>query len=76
MFSAVAHQLFGEAMEAGKVMGLAPYGAPQIDVAEFLSIREGMLEFSDVVVDRFPHQDRWPQHEDVYRVLAASARSA
>src|SRR6185436_14142497 len=38
MYSAVAQQIFGEPMDAGKVMGLAPYGEPQIPVESFMEI--------------------------------------
>lgn len=77
MYSAVAHQLFGDAMEAGKVMGLAPYGIPRLAPEQFFEVtRGGSFIFRDVVPQAFRHNDRWPAREDEYRDLAASVQSA
>jgi carbamoyltransferase len=76
MFSAVAQQLFGDPMEAGKVMGLAPYGTPNIPIDDFFTIRDGLIEFRDEVPARFRHCDRWPLHESAYADLAASTQRA
>jgi carbamoyltransferase len=76
MFSAVSEQLFGDPMEAGKVMGLAPYGRATLDPEAFFSITDGLFAFHDDVPARFPHRDRWPQHESAYADLAASTQAA
>jgi carbamoyltransferase len=76
IFSAIAWQLFGDHMEAGKVMGLAPYGEPDIPTREFFEIVDGRFEFKDAVPARFAHADRWPKRQDEYRNLAASAQAA
>ncbi|HEX8111521.1 MAG TPA: carbamoyltransferase C-terminal domain-containing protein [Kofleriaceae bacterium] len=76
MYSAVAVQLFGDALEAGKVMGLAPYGRATAPVDTFLRFDGDDLVFSDATADRFVLGKRWPERERAYRDLAASVQSA
>jgi carbamoyltransferase len=76
LFSAAAQQIFGDAMDAGKVMGLAPYGTPTIDPGEFFEIRDGRFVFFDTVQKRFAAPDHWPQHKTAYEDLAASVQNA
>jgi hypothetical protein len=76
MFSAVSEQLFGDPMEAGKVMGLAPYGRAAIAPEAFFALADGLFSFHDDVPARFPHRDRWPRHEAAYADLAASTQAA
>jgi carbamoyltransferase len=76
IFSAAASQIFGDAMDAGKVMGLAPYGSPTIDPGEFFEIREGRFLFSDEVHKRFTSADRWPANRKACEDLAASVQNA
>jgi len=76
MFSAVSKQIFGEATEAGKVMGLAPYGTPDIPVRDFFTIEDGRFVFSDAVPRRLPAADPWPNRREEYQNLAASVQAA
>jgi len=76
IFSAAAEQIFGEVAEAGKVMGLAPYGKPVFPTSEFFDITNGRFHFKDTVPLRFRHAERWPNRKDEYEALAASAQSA
>lgn len=76
IFSAAAAQIFGDAMDAGKVMGLAPYGSPTIAPEEFFEIRDGRFLFSDEVPRRFTLQDRWPNNREACQDLAASVQNA
>lgn len=76
MYSAVAQQIFGDPMHAGKVMGLAPFGTPRIPVAEFLRFDGARLRFTNLVQERFRHVERWPARRDDYRDLAASVQRA
>jgi carbamoyltransferase len=76
LFSAAAQQIFGDSMDAGKVMGLAPYGTPTIDPGEFFEIRDGRFVFSDDVQKRYTAPDHWPQHRKAYEDLAASVQNA
>lgn len=76
MFSAVAQQIFGDPMEAGKVMGLAPYGEPQIPSDSFFEIANNCFQFKDTVPRQFRFDQRWPAREDEYKVLAASVQAA
>ena len=76
MYSAVAQQIFGDPMEAGKVMGLAPYGKPHIPVEEFLRFEDDRIHFSNLVQERFRHQDHWPAHRRMYQDLASSVQNA
>jgi carbamoyltransferase len=76
MYSAVSMQLFGNPMEAGKVMGLAPYGTPVIAPEEFFTLADGKFVFHDGIPERFNHDRRWPDCEAEYKDLAASVQGA
>ena len=76
LFSAAASQIFGDTMDAGKVMGLAPYGTPTIEPGEFFEIRDGRFVFLDEAQKRFTAPDRWPTHNKAYEDLAASVQNA
>lgn len=76
MYSAVATQLFADPMEAGKVMGLAPYGLPEIASEAFFDLSGGNLNFLENVPRLFQHDVRWPSHMSEYKNLAASVQSA
>ena len=76
MFSAVAQQIFGAPMDAGKVMGLAPYGEPHIPASDFFEISSGQFSFKNNVPLQFPHDQRWPNHAREYDILACSVQAA
>ncbi|MDP2341411.1 MAG: carbamoyltransferase C-terminal domain-containing protein [Deltaproteobacteria bacterium] len=77
MFSAVAEQVFGSKWEAGKVMGLAPYGRPTIPPEDFFVVDDdGAFCFRDVVSRRFTGAARWPARSGAYEDLAASVQQA
>ena len=76
MYSAVAQQIFGELMDAGKVMGLAPYGRPTIPTEEFIHFDGVRLHFPNLVQHRFRYKDRWPAKKEIYQDLAASVQQA
>src|SRR5918996_4316248 len=63
IFSTISEQVFGSTQDAGKVMGLAPYGEPSIPVSEFFELRDGQFVFHDSVPARFPHDRRWPHEQ-------------
>lgn len=76
MYSAVAQQIFGDPMDAGKVMGLAPYGKPRIPSDEFLDFEGLRIRFPNLVQRRFGHRHRWPMRRRSYEDLAASVQYA
>lgn len=76
IFSSVAEQIFGSRHEAGKVMGLAPYGEPSIPVSDFFDLCDGRFVFHDSVSARFTDNRRWPFDQDAYANLACSAQLA
>jgi carbamoyltransferase len=76
MYGASAYQIFGDLHEAGKVMGLAPYGQPHIPRVEFFEMDGGRLRFHDEVTKRFAHNDRWPLRQREYSDLSASVQAA
>lgn len=76
MYSAVADQIFGDASEAGHVMGLAPYGAATIPPSEFFAFEGDDLMFKDAVCARFPDAERWPARQEDYQNLSASVQAA
>lgn len=76
MFSAAAQQIFGEPAEAGKVMGLAPYGQSEFPASEFFEIENGRFHFKDTASTRFRYHERWPNHASEYNALAGSVQAA
>lgn len=76
IFSAVAQQIFGDPAEAGKVMGLAPYGDCAIRSESFFSIRDNKFDFKDIVPKMFAGDARWPSQQEEYANLACSAQAA
>ena len=76
LFSAAAHQLFGNAMDAGKVMGLAPYGEPSTPAREFFDICRGEFVYHEGVPERFAGAERWPARAEEYRDLSSSVQAA
>jgi carbamoyltransferase len=76
IFSSVAQQVFGDPADAGKVMGLAPYGKCTIPSDAFFSICNNEFCFQDVVPKMFGDDARWPAHKDEYSNLACSAQEA
>ena len=86
MYQAVAQLTFGSWDAAGKVMGLAPYGAPRFERALFFDLLEHpnatRLVFKrglDGIRGRVPRLTTWgqsPEHDDLHRDLAASVQTA
>ena len=76
MYAAVAHQIFGNIHEAGKVMGLAPYGRAKIPAREFFETEAGRFTFEGEVRRRFRHNGRWPEYQEEYSNLSASVQVA
>lgn len=76
MFSAVAQQIFDNNMEAGKVMGLAPYGSRELPAEAFFEVAESGFRFSDRVPGMFCHDERWPCRQEEYQDLARSVQAA
>jgi carbamoyltransferase len=76
IFSAVAQQIFGDAAEAGKVMGLAPYGNPEMPASDFFDINDCGFHFKEIVPARFPHDERYPARQAEYENLSSSAQAA
>lgn len=76
IFGAAAEQIFNGSLDAGKVMGLAPYGEPEIPAEDFFEIIDGRFVFSDKVPERFRHNERWPLRQTEYANLACSAQAA
>ena len=76
IFSAAAQQIFGEVAEAGKVMGLAPYGQPVFPTSDFFDIEHRRFHFKDIVPKKFRSNERWPNQPHAYQSLAASVQSA
>ncbi len=76
MYSAVAKQIFGHPLEAGKVMGLAPFGLPIYPEHAFYRISDNQILFSDEVPMLFHGSERWPKRQQDYVNLAASVQKA
>lgn len=76
MFSAVAEQIFDEPTEAGKVMGLAPYGEAVFPSNDFFDVVNGRFHFHDTVPLRFRHNERWPARRSECEALASSVQAA
>jgi len=69
-------KIFGDHSEAGKVMGLAPYGRPEFPVEAILRISNRRIHFFDHILWSFQHNDRWPTREIQYKNLACSVQLA
>jgi carbamoyltransferase len=88
MYAFVGQQIFGSIHEGpGKVMGLAPYGVPELPVEAFLEITEGGLLFQRLSgraetaaflseTRKLDATDRWPAHRQAYQNLAAGVQRA
>lgn len=76
IFSAASQHIFGDAMDAGKVMGLAPYGQPHLAPDEFFEFEGDRLRFKDAVPARYAHNERWPARQKEHQDLAASCQAA
>jgi carbamoyltransferase len=76
MFSALAKQMFNNPMDAGKVMGLAPYGKPTDSPDSFFTKRDGLLHFESGLLEPLKGAPSWPAQKEVYQNLAASAQEA
>lgn len=79
MYQSVAQQVFGGWFDAGKVMGLAPYGQVRWPRRQFVEVdtETGVLRFGGThVSESFRHDERWPAHRDAYQDLAASVQAA
>ncbi len=77
MYSSVSHQIFGDAMDAGKVMGLAAYGRHSIPSSDFFSIADdGHFVFRDTVPARYANTRHWPDDRERNQDLATSVQHA
>jgi carbamoyltransferase len=76
MYSAAAVQIFGDDMDAGKVMGLAPYGNPVIPKEDFIAYDGRSFTFPNIVQARFRDSERWPNRQRDHEDLAASVQAA
>lgn len=76
MFSSVALRVFGDYLEAGKVMALAPFGRPILPTSYFLRFDGSKLVFSDRIPQMFPTPAVWPAQQTEYEDLAASVQAA
>lgn len=77
MYSAVSHQIFGDAMDAGKVMGLAAYGERSFPTTDFFAIADdGHFVFRDTVPKRYADIRHWPADREQNENLATSAQHA
>lgn len=76
MFSAVAAQIFGDVLEAGKVMGLAPYGKPIFPVEDFFRIENNRFIFTNKITNYFQRVEKWPFFKEEYENLSASVQNA
>ena len=78
MFSSVAKLVFGDDLEAGKVMGLAPYGHGEYAPTDFVDVSaEGQITFRDNICGRFRDcREGWPANKSAFENLAHSVQSA
>jgi len=76
MYQAVAQLVFGSWQDAGKVMGLAPYGHASHAIGDFLRVDGGRLVFSERIRRRRLPTERWPSEPRVWRDLARSVQEA
>ena len=75
-YSAFAHQIFGDALEAGKVMGLSPYGNPTLFPKDLLVSCDGELMFPNRVPTALDSIRKGDLASTLTRAAAASAQLA
>ena len=77
MFNSVALQIFDNITEAGKVMGLAPYGRPEFSPRDMVVTNQhGCFEFFDTIPKQFVGNERWPRHKEPYENLSFCVQEA
>lgn len=76
IFDAAAKLIFANSADAGKVMGLAPYGKPEIPRSEFFNLIDNRFAFYNHIPKRFLFSEPWPAHQSEYETLAASVQAA
>jgi carbamoyltransferase len=76
MYAAVSGQIFGNVGEAGKVMGLAPYGIPDTPASDFFTLIDGEFIYYDKLPDSYLHSEHWPLRRREYENLSASVQRA
>lgn len=75
LFELVSKIIFGERMQAGKVMGLAAYGQSLIPVEEFLHWDDEQIVFSKQFLSRFEGLSKWPENATAFQNLASSVQN-
>jgi carbamoyltransferase len=76
MFEAASWIIFGERLQAGKVMGLAAYGKASIPIDEFLTWHDGQISYTKRFMSRFSGYSKWPEQVSEYQDLASSVQRA
>ena len=77
MYSAVADLIFADPLEAGKVMGLAPYGQATLPCDAFFTVdADGCFRFSDRLPREYHDLQPWPHNQALFADLAASVQAA
>jgi carbamoyltransferase len=76
MYSAFAYRIFGDALEAGKVMGLASHAAPAIGVEHFVTLSESGFVFPNNLPPHFHTMPSGCPADDTAKVAAASVQFA
>lgn len=76
MFEAASLIIFGERLQAGKVMGLAAYGKATIPIDEFLTWHDGQICYTNRFMSRFADYPKWPKNAREYQNLASSVQRA
>jgi carbamoyltransferase len=78
MFSSVAKLVFGDDLEAGKVMGLAPYGRAEYASTDFVDVSaDGQIMFRDEISRHFHDcHEGWPANKIAFENLAYGVQSA
>jgi carbamoyltransferase len=76
MYEAAAEFIFKGARDAGKVMGLAPYGTPVFARSDFFEPSEDGFVFFPTVPRRVDHRSTWDGGKEGAADLAASVQNA
>ena len=78
MFSSVASLVFGDELDAGKVMGLAPYGRSRYRPTDFVEVSaNGTIEFHNEVCEQFNEgREPWPANRAAFEDLARGVQGA
>jgi carbamoyltransferase len=76
MYESISEYIFNDFFDAGKVMGLAPYGRSKYSIENFLKTKDDQIIFTNEICKNYNLDKNCYQDPKAHRDLAASVQSA